>query len=450
MPLKPNILDDIARDHWIAAPPPREKYLDPDGSDKVMLEDESGRLGLKGAILETEMLVTGAIVAVLGTESRDGEFEVISMKLPDLPGQPGRWEVDDRGGKALKQQMQEHKKRERESNGPGKLAIVSGLEIRGDYGDSLTLDILMEWLLGESTSPSLQAAAANISRLIVAGDSLSDASPIPSSEEHGNNLIQTTKKAGAAKKYGYDASSYNPAPTLHLDTFLSTLLPSLPVTILPGASDPANVSLPQQPLHPALFPQSRAYSVQPTESTPGTKTITANEPLKTKSLPTSAPYPLHAATNPALVTISGHLTLISSGQPVNDISKYLPFPDPTSGYMSPIDLLEATLRWRLVAPTAPDTLWCYPYQNGDPFVIDEGMCPKLYISGCAEKFETRVVEGANIPEEGKDVPWVRCISVPRFRKTGEVVLVDLETLEVEVVQITIHEGMNELNADEKG
>ncbi|KAK6428566.1 DNA polymerase delta small subunit Cdc1, partial [Oleoguttula sp. CCFEE 5521] len=48
MPLKPNILDDIGKEHWIAAPPPRVKFLTPGGlgGDQTMLEDESGRLRL--------------------------------------------------------------------------------------------------------------------------------------------------------------------------------------------------------------------------------------------------------------------------------------------------------------------------------------------------------------------------------------------------------------------
>ena len=40
-------------------------------------------------------------------------------------------------------------------------------------------------------------------------------------------------------------------------------------------------------------------------------------------------------------------------------------------------------------------------------------------------------------------PRVRLLSVPRFRETGELVLVDAETLEVEVVQMGIFAGEEE-------
>ena len=39
-----------------------------------------------------------------------------------------------------------------------------------------------------------------------------------------------------------------------LDSVLSSVLGSVPVDLMPGASDPSNCVLPQQPLHPCLLP----------------------------------------------------------------------------------------------------------------------------------------------------------------------------------------------------
>ena len=427
MPLKPNILEDISKDHWIAAPPPRLKYISPDGSDKVMLEDESGRLRLVGAALESELLVTGCIIAVMGTEKANGDFEVIEIKVPDVSRQPERWALDKKGKALQAQREQERQEANKKAKSDGaesrnsKIALVSGLGITGDDGDTLALDLLMEFLLGESLSPAMQATASTISRLVIAGDSLSEASPIPLAREDG---AERDKKASASKKYGYDASSYNPAPTAQLDTFLSTLLPSLPVTLLPGASDPADVQLPQRPMHPALFSTSRNFSGPPTTTTEQTS---QNE---------QSSLPLHPATNPLYASISGRLVLATAGQPLADISKYLEFPNELSGYVrGTVDLMEATLRWRHIAPTAPDTLQSYPYQDREPFVIADGQCPALYVSGCAEDgFDTRVVKGVGEASE------VRCVCVPRFKKTGEIVLVDMETLEVEVLRLGTWSG----------
>ncbi|KAA6407429.1 MAG: hypothetical protein FRX48_08672 [Lasallia pustulata] len=391
MPLKPNILDDISKDHWIAIPPPREKYLSPTGQDQIMLEDESGRLRLIGTPLQTNMLVTGCIIAVMGTENANGDFEIVDLKVPNLPRQPQRWERDDSAAVLAKGNT----KKDEERIGGGKVAVVSGLGISGDEADSLSLDLLMEFLLGEAGGSAEQQEASRISRLIIAGNSLAESAPLPSRDDLSG------KKTG--KKYGYDSSSYNPAPTIHLDTFLSTLLPSIPVTLLPGDSDPANVSLPQQPIHPALFPQSRAYAATAGSEEPGW---------------------FDSVTNPWEGDVDGWRLMGTGGQPVDDVYKYVDGDER-------LDMMESMLRWRCGAPTAPDTLWCYPFQEKDQFVIEE--CPHVYFVGNQPKFETTVIEGP----AGQNV---RLIAVPRFKERGEVVLLDMDSLDVETVKFDVYEN----------
>ena len=392
MPLKPNVLDDIGKEHWIAAPPPRVKYTDGE-NDQVMLEDESGRLRLTGGLLKETLLVTGAIIAVIGTENKDGDFEVLDLRVPDLPRQPPRWERDD-GDAAVKGKSVSQARPK-----GGKVAVVSGLSMSGDAGDNLTLDLLLEWLLGEATGSDDQQEAASISRLIIAGNSLSHASPIPSRED----VAAASHKNRGQKKYGYDKASYNAAPTEHLDTFLATLLPSLPITLLPGESDPTSTSLPQQPIHPAMFPHSRTYM-----EAPGTKEISWFD----------------STTNPAEFDVDGWRFLGTGGQTVNDIYKYV-------AGEGRLEMMEAMLRWRLTAPTAPDTLWCYPFQDGDAFVMRE--CPHVYFVGNQPNFESTVIEGPT----GQ---MVRLVAVPKFRETGEVVVVDMESLVPEVVKFEVFEG----------
>ena len=286
-----------------------------------MLEDESGRLRLVGTILQTTMLVTGCIVAVMGTENSNGDFEVIDLKVADLPRQPQRWERDDSAAIITAGINGKQKTQDTQSRGSGgKIAIVSGLGIRGDEANSLTLDLLMEFLLGESCGTAEQEMSCAISRLIIAGNSLSEASPLPSTDDISG------KKS--SKKYGYDASAYNPAPTAHLDEFLATLLPSIPVTLIPGDSDPANVSLPQQPIHPAMLPHSRAYSAMPGATEPGW---------------------FDSATNPWEGDVDGWRLMGNGGQPLDDVFKYVEGDER-------LEMMENFLRWRCVAPTAPDTL----------------------------------------------------------------------------------------------
>lgn len=50
-----------------------------------------------------------------------------------------------------------------------------------------------------------------------------------------------------------------PAPCRDVDMCLTELAGSVPVDVMPGAGDPANYSLPQQPLHKCLFPGAAAF-----------------------------------------------------------------------------------------------------------------------------------------------------------------------------------------------
>lgn len=123
--------------------------------------------------------------------------------------------------------------------------------------------------------------------------------------------------------------------------------------------------------------------------------------------------------------------LVHSGQPLDDMFKYIPSRPSTR-----LDLLEATLRWRHLAPTAPDTLWCHPYFTSDPFIIQN--TPDIYIVGGQPKFATRLV----VEENGESGRQKRCrvVLVPRFSETGVLVLVNLRTLKVKTVKFHL-EGM---------
>lgn len=64
----------------------------------------------------------------------------------------------------------------------------------------------------------------------------------------------------------------------------------------------------------------------------------------------------------------------------------------------------------------------------DAFIISE--CPHVYIVGNQPKFDTTVIEGP-------DGQQVRLVAVPKFRDTGELVLLNMETLGVELVKFDV-------------
>jgi DNA polymerase delta subunit 2 len=286
-----------------------------------------------GDVLKSVILVTGCIIAVIGTEKANGEFDVIDLKFPDLPPQPRRWELSTppaaNVAKAVKTETRVKVEDVDMAEAPvegsrSKIAIVSGLEFSGtDTSYATELDMLLEYLLGEALDPNTQRELSSISRLIIAGNSV-----IANPKDPGEDG-STEKKTN--KKYGYDASSYNPAPTRLLDAFLSELLPSIPVTLLPGSLDPANASLPQQPIHTAIFPKARQFAATPGSPQPGWFDIVSN---------------------PWEAEIEGWRVLGTGGQNVDDIFKYVDSDDR-------LGMMEAMCRWRCSAPTAPDTL-CKP------------------------------------------------------------------------------------------
>jgi DNA polymerase delta subunit 2 len=113
--------------------------------------------------------------------------------------------------------------------------------------------------------------------------------------------------------------------------------------------------------------------------------------------------------------------LATSGQPLNDMCKYVPTVASTR-----LNLAEATLKWRHMAPTAPDTLWCHPFFTTDPFIIAE--TPDIYAIGCQPRFATRLVK------DGKRRS--RVVLIPSFAQTGILVLVGLKSLDVRIVRLT--------------
>ncbi|PHH59316.1 hypothetical protein CDD81_3385 [Ophiocordyceps australis] len=399
MALKPNVLEDVINDRWVTAPLTTQRYYNDDELDQIMLEDDSGRLRLVGQMLSMVPMVTGCIVAVLGTENSAGEFEVLDLKLPEMAPQPGRWALTnpslaDAKGKAKAED--EDEEMTDASQKPGnKIAIVSGLNfVANDASHALELNLLLEFLVGEALESPMQDEVAHISRLIIAGNSISTVTDQKPEKRAPEKKIH--------KKYGYDSSTFNPLPSKLFDEFITELLPSMPITLLPGSQDPANAIYPQQPIHMAMFYDARQYGADEAKSP-------------------SLPGWFDTVTNPFEAEIDGWRILGTGGQNIDDVFKYIDSDDR-------LGMMDAMCRWRCCAPTAPDTLWSYPFQEDEPFVMQA--CPHVYFVGCQPEFSTRRIYGS----QGQTV---RLITVPSFSETKEIVLLDTETLEATRLKIGV-------------
>jgi DNA polymerase delta subunit 2 len=136
----------------------------------------------------------------------------------------------------------------------------------------------------------------------------------------------------------------------------------------------------------------------------------------------------------------------SSGQNINDIFKYMVESDSQTRIQAACN----TLDWGHVAPTAPDTLGkcregdvrsvmivavtlitilstaCYPLNDRDPFLIEEA--PDVYFIGNQDHFDSQLYECA-------DGHSILVVLIPRFCTTGQVILIQPNTLAVKKIQI---------------
>jgi DNA polymerase alpha/epsilon subunit B len=96
-----------------------------------------------------------------------------------------------------------------------------------------------------------------------------------------------------------------------------------------------------------------------------------------------------------------------------------------------LDIMRDQMRQRHLCASAPDTLACYPYSDSDPFIVRSA--PHVYFTGNQAAFGAECLACG---EAGSAGGHVQLISIPAFAVTGQIVLVDLASLEAETVTIS--------------
>lgn len=260
------------------------------------------------------------------------------------------------------------------------VCLVSGFSISTTGKTLLPLQIFVDYVTGQLGSIKEQQFVSRIARVIIAG-----------------NLIGEVKKEKAEEIAEYARKNLDPDTVGYvkeLDDFIAQIASSVPVDMMPGPNDPSNHIVPQQPLHRCMFP-------------------IANKVKTTKGV-----------TNPYSFELEGVSFLGTSGQGVDDIYRFCATEDRLA-------IMENTLRWSHLFPTAPDTLGCFPYvdKHKDPFVIQS--LPHIYFAGNQPAFQTKLLDAGDAV--------VRIIAVPTFASTHSAVLVNLRTLDCEEIHFNVED-----------
>jgi DNA polymerase delta subunit 2 len=256
------------------------------------------------------------------------------------------------------------------------VALVSGFSMGGDTMGSnnimLRIQMMLDYCSGILGTEPEQRMASRITRVIFAG-----------------GMLKGTAKLSQPTSYASVREQATALEPMHdADALLSELCEHVDLDIMPGVADPTNYSLPQQPFHRCLLPQTTSLSS------------------------------LTRCTNPHAFEIDSVQFLGTSGQNVDDVSRY-------STFESPTEILGQMLQWRHIIPTAPDSLATYPYSDEDPFILDQ--TPHVFFAGGQASYQSTLLEG---PDGQKS----RIISVPEFALDPVMVLVNLRTLDVHPIR----------------
>ena len=250
------------------------------------------------------------------------------------------------------------------------IAFISGLEVDRSDENRQKIQLIVRYLSGLlGSEKERKEIVSRIARLIVVGNSVA---PQEVDQTGGFAIRGSLRGASMKPRVG---------PSRTIDHLLSKLGESMEVDIMPGKNDPTNISLPQQPINRCMLADCSKYET------------------------------INLVTNPYDFSLDGVHFMGVSGQSVDDIRAY-------TKNLTTKQILERLVQSSHFAPTAPDTLDCFPFSENDPLVFDR--CPHVFFSGNQKNFESSVISEG----ERKLV----CFSVPSFHEKANLVLLNLKDL----------------------
>lgn len=173
-----------------------------------------------------------------------------------------------------------------------------------------------------------------------------------------------------------------------LDAYLLQLAATgVRIDVVPGEFDPTTANWPQRPLHPSLLPRATFnYST------------------------------IHCAPNPMAAQYGERRWVATDGRNIRDLMAN------ADKEMTELQALQLSLRARHICPTGPDSVPTIPHAESDPMALTKEDSFDVYLCGGASEFVSCIQEGT------------RLVGVPNFGTTGQAVVCNLDSLDVEVLR----------------
>lgn len=335
--------------------------------DFLALEDSSGRIKINSELstcIKVNEIITGIPVAMKGCLDEKGLFIVNDYEF-----------YNNIDYTTTPMTIKE---------GNDVILFVSGLHFDNNNQDgknTLARQLLMDFIQGKNKSSELNELSSTLSRVIICGNSIYS---LPETEmvEKGS----FSKSELNARVYKSILSNYD-----SFDSFLNILSHYIPVDVMSGIDDNNTIFFPDTPINKVMLPRCK------------------NALNKT----------LHLVGNPYMFTLNDLSFIGTSGENINNIRQ-------CSSIRNTLDIMQSTLRWGHLAPSAPNDLRSYPFDN-DPMVIDT--IPDVYFVGGQKVFENKIVE-----VNGRNVMM---ISIPEFSSTLSAVIYNTKTEEVKEIKFNM-------------
>lgn len=330
--------------------------------------------------------------------------------------------------------------------------MLSGLSVgtmpsEADNDHALALQLLLDYVGGYVPLGSDDRATVSaISRIIIAGNSIGRASTVVSAgrsitssaasaatfatgDAAADRAVKATRSAFSDRTLSAAEQEAIAIPVRDADYYLAQLAACAYVDVMPGDADPANFTMPQQPMHVCLFPTAGRYSTFRSVSNPYDCRLGATRVMGSSGQPI-ADLARYVSSDHLMVTGCEVLSEAATATETRagaasaaddaDMQGASSVAVDAAHSLQHVQLLANTMHWRHMAPTAPDTLAAYPFYDVDPFVMSDTEQPHIFFSGNAPEYGTMWMPGADSASAG-----TRVIAIPKFASCHTGVLVDL-------------------------